>query len=151
MKEDPSATVARKMGVRAGARAHFAHAPPEVLRGMGLPELDVSGELDGEFDYLHLFVTTQDAMRRAFPELKEHLRRDGMMWVSWPKRGRLGTDLNMRSVIRIGYGFGLVESVCLRVDAVWAGLKFTRPKPGKTYRNSYGTLPDAGDPQGSGS
>lgn len=151
MRETPNTTVAQKMGVRAGARAHFTDAPSETLVGMELPELDVPGQLDGEFDYLHLFATTQDAMRRAFPELKEHLRRGGMLWVSWPKKGKLGTDLNMRSVIRIGYGFGLVESVCLRVDAVWAGLKFTRPKPGKTYRNSYGTLPDAGDSRSSGS
>ena len=47
----------------------------------------------------------------------------------------------MRSVIAIGYGLGMVESTCLRVDDTWAALKFTHPKPGKVYRNSYGTLP----------
>lgn len=63
-----------------------------------------------------------------------------MLWVSWPKGGRLGTDLDMKKVIGIGYDLGMVESICLRVDEVWAGLKFTCPKPGKVYRNSYGTL-----------
>lgn len=139
--DSPMRTVAQKMGIRAGTRAHFVDAPPPVLHGMGLPHLQVATELAGEFDYLHLFVTAQDDMRRFFPSLRDHVVQGGMLWVSWPKGGRLGTDLNMRSVIRIGYGFGLVESVCLRVDEVWAGLKFTRPKPGKTYRNSYGTLP----------
>ncbi|MBB5996990.1 hypothetical protein [Streptomonospora salina] len=143
MSETPSTAAARKMRVRAGSRAHFVDAPPATLAGMALPELRVEQELDGEFDYLHLFATTQDAMAHTFPVLRDHLRHDGMLWVSWPKGGKLGTDLNMKSVIRIGYGFGLVESVCLRVDELWAGLKFTRPKPGKTYRNSYGTLPDA--------
>ncbi|USY22641.1 hypothetical protein NE857_14135 [Nocardiopsis exhalans] len=47
----------------------------------------------------------------------------------------------MKRVIAIGYDLGMVESICLRVDAIWAGLKFTHPKPGKIYRNSYGTLP----------
>ena len=37
----------------------------------------------------------------------------------------------------------MVESTSLRVDDTWSALKFTHPKPGKTYRNSYGTLPES--------
>lgn len=29
----------------------------------------------------------------------------------------------------------------MSVDATWSALKLTHPKPGKTYRNSYGRLP----------
>ncbi len=47
----------------------------------------------------------------------------------------------MPTVIEIGYDCGLVESTCLRIDDTWTGLRFTRPKPGKVYANSYGTLP----------
>lgn len=129
------------MGVAPGSRAHFVDAPADATTAMQLPELDLADELTGEFDYLHLFATTQDDLRRDFPELSDHLRQGGMLWVSWPKGGRLGTDLTIRSVIRIGYSHGLVESTCLRVDDTWSGLKFTHPKPGKTYRNSYGVLP----------
>jgi hypothetical protein len=46
----------------------------------------------------------------------------------------------MKSVIRIGYDHGLVESKGIRVDETWAALKFTHPKTGKVYRNSYGKL-----------
>lgn len=35
----------------------------------------------------------------------------------------------------------MVESTCLRVHDTWPALKFIHPKAGKTYRNSYGTLP----------
>lgn len=142
MNKIPNKTVARKMGVRAESRAHFVNAPQEVLLSMELPELSNEEELVGDFDYMHLFVTTQSSMQETFPKLTKHLARRGMLWVSWPKGGRLGTDLNMKSVIRIGYDFGLVESICLRVDDLWAGIKFTHPKPGRTYHNSYGTLPD---------
>lgn len=69
------------------------------------------------------------------------MRTGGMLWVSWPKGGRFGTDLTMKQVIAIGYDLNMVESICLRIDEAWAGLKFTRPKPGKIYVNSYGTLP----------
>ena len=63
-----------------------------------------------------------------------------MMWVSWPKGGKSGTDLNIQTVIKIGYDFGLVESTCLSINEIWSGLKFTHPKKGKVYNNSYGKL-----------
>lgn len=134
--------MAQKMGVKAGVRAHILGAPADCVAAMELPDLDLTDELAGEFDYLHLFVTRRRQMRDDFSSLKEHLRPGGMLWVSWPKNGRLGADLTMKSVIAIGYDLNMVESICLRIDDTWAGLKFTRPKPGKLYNNSYGTLPD---------
>lgn len=134
--------VAEKMGVKPGSRAHFVDAPATALSAIDLPDLDVVDKLTGTFDYLHYFAITQHDMRATFPTLTPHLRAGGMLWLSWPKGGRLGSDLGLPKVIEIGYGFGLVESTCLRINDVWAGLKFTHPKKGKTYRNSHGTLPE---------
>lgn len=133
--------VAQKMGIKPGARAHLRDAPPAAVAAMGLPNLDLAETLTGEFDYLHLFVVRQDRMRAQFGGLRDRLSPGGMLWVSWPKGGKLGTDLTIKSVIAIGYDQNMVESTCLRIDETWAGLKFTHPKPGKTYTNSYGTLP----------
>lgn len=135
-------TVAEKMGIKAGARAFFQDAPAAVLAAMQLPELTVSRSLRGDFDYLHLFVTSQAGMERAFPRLARHLAPAGMLWVSWPKAGQLDTDLALPTVIGIGYRHGLVESTTLSVDATWSAIKFTHPKPGKQYRNTYGLLRD---------
>ncbi len=93
-----------------------------------------------EIDYIHLFVKTQTEYIDNFPKLKPFLKRDGMLWLSWPKGGKLGTDLNIKSVIKLGYDFGLVESTCLSINDIWSGLKFTHPKKGKVYNNSYGKL-----------
>jgi hypothetical protein len=64
-----------------------------------------------------------------------------MLWISWPKNRQLGTDLTLPTVIQIGYGHGLVESKCLSVNSTWSALKFTHPREGKAYNNSYGRLP----------
>jgi len=64
-----------------------------------------------------------------------------MLWVSWPKARKLGTDLSLPTVIKLGYSNGLVESTCLSVDDTWSALKFTHPKKGKNYHNSHGALP----------
>jgi hypothetical protein len=104
------------------------------------PELDVSSELAGEFGYLHLFAKSQRELEEAFCRLKPRLVPRGALWVSWPKGGQLGTDLNLHEVIRIGYACGLVESICLSIDLTWSALRFTHPKPGKTYNNSHAEL-----------
>lgn len=136
-------SVSQKMGLKDGMRAFFLNAPVSALGAMKLPELNASQTLRGEFDYLHLFTTSQAEMDKAFPKLIRHLKQTGTLWVSWPKAKQLGTDLSLPHVIRIGYSHGLVESIALSVDTTWSGLKFTRPKPGKTYHNSYGRLPES--------
>ena len=138
-----SRSVSQKMGIKPGTRALFVNAPESALKVMMLPSLEVSATLDGDFDYIHFFAVTQTEMDDMFPKLKAHLRATGMLWVSWPKSRKLGTDLTLPHVIRIGYSHGLVESTCLRVDDTWAALKFTHPKKGRVYNNRYGTLPRA--------
>ena len=136
-------SVATKMGIREGCRAFFDNAPPSVLRAIDLPDLDVSDDLRGEFDYVHSFCVTQAEMTERFPKLKRHLKPTGVLWLSWPKGRKLDSDLSLPKVIEIGYSYGLVESTALRVDDTWSGLKFTHPKKGKVYNNKYGKLPDA--------
>ncbi|WP_077921446.1 hypothetical protein [Spirosoma sp. 209] len=133
-------SIAAKMGIRPGGRALFIDAPAETISGLELPLLDVSTTPDGLFDYIFLFITSQQQMHAQFAALKEHLNIGGMLWVSWPKGRQLGTDLTLPKVIEIGYTYGLVESKSLSLDPVWSALKFTHPIPGKTYANSFGKL-----------
>ena len=128
------------MGVKENSKAYFVNSDEEAIENLDLPNLDISKKLDNEFDYIHLFVKTQSEILEHFPKLKENLITNGMLWVSWPKGGKFGTDLNIKIVIKLGYEFGLVESTCLSVNNTWSGLKFTHPKKGKIYNNSYGKL-----------
>lgn len=133
--------VSEKMGIQAGTRAHIIGATPEALEALSLPPVDLTEELQGLYSYLHLFVTRADDMEAHFPTLRDHLSTAGMLWISWPKAKQLGTDLSLPEVIRIGYRHGLVESKTLAVDATWSAVKFTHPRPGQHYNNSFGTLP----------
>lgn len=134
--------VSEKMGISAGARVLLVDAPAAAVSAIELPQV-VTETVPAQhaFDHIIFFVKTQAAMDQRFADLKQHLAGGGKLWVAWPKAGKLGTDLNIKEVIRIGYNHGLVESVNLRIDDVWTALKFTHPKPGKMYNNSYGTLP----------
>ena len=132
--------VSKKMGIKEGMRTIFINAPAEAIEAIDSPSLDIALKLTGTFDYIHLFSKSQKALKKHFPKIKTYLKPGGMLWVSWPKNGQLETDLSLPKIINIVYGFGLVESTALSVDATWSALKFTHPKKGKIYNNSHGTL-----------
>lgn len=133
-------TVAEKMGIKKDSRAILVNAPAEAIKAIDLPSLDIASKLTGDFDYIHLFAKSQAEFKKSFLKLKAHLKPTGMLWVSWPKNRQLETDLSLTKIIKIGYGFGFVESTCLSVDSTWSALKFTHPKKGKIYNNSHGKL-----------
>lgn len=132
--------VSAKMGVKPGIRAILINAPTEAIRAIELPALELEPTLQGDFDYIHLFTTTQAELYEQLPTLKNTLKQTGALWISWPKGGQRGTDLTLPKVIEIGYEHGLVESKSLSVNGTWSALKFTHPKEGKIYNNSYGDL-----------
>ena len=132
--------LARKLGVEAGMRALFVDAPAEAVEAIAPPKLDAASPAGDRLEYIHLFTKSRTELEETLPGLRDRLDETGMLWVSWPKGRRLDTDLTLPEVIRIGYDHGLVESKCVSVDATWSALKFTFPKPGKVYRNSYGEL-----------
>ena len=133
-------TVSDKLGVKEGMSAYF-HNPPDLFNEIvGLPSIEIRSGLKGEFDYIHTFAGTQKELHDQFAKLKTHLKTSGMLWVSWPKSGQNGTDLNIKKVIEIGYDHGLVESKAISINSIWSALKFTHPIPGKVYNNSYGKL-----------
>ena len=132
--------LSKKIGIQEGMRIIFINAPADAIKAVDPPSLDVASKLNGCYDYIHLFTKSQTELENIFSKLKDHLKQNGMLWVSWPKHGQLGTNLTLAKIINIGYGFGLVESKCLSIDTTWSGLKFTNPKKGKVYHNSYGHL-----------
>ena len=129
----------RKLGTKAEARSIVIEAPAEVRKAVSPP--GSAKRLAGTFDYIHVFVRDQKGLKSGLVRLKPRLRKGGTLWVSWPKGGGQGTDLSLPKVIEIGYRKGLVESKAISIDAVWSALKFTFPKEGKVYNNSFGKLP----------
>lgn len=129
--------LAEKLGIKPGIRAVFLNLPP-TLSGLDLEDLQ-QGQ-DGEADLVLSFVESQGELDAHFDTWKTQVAANGRLWICWPKGGRGGSDLNIKNVIRIGYAHGMVESNAISIDAGWSALKFTHPKAGKVYHNSYGVL-----------
>ncbi|MBK5280310.1 MAG: DUF3052 domain-containing protein [Bacteroidia bacterium] len=78
-----------------------------------------------EVDFIHLFVKNKREFEKGFIKLKKCLRKEGMFWVSWPKKAsRVPTDLDENIIREFGLINGLVDVKVCAVDEVWSGLKF---------------------------
>jgi hypothetical protein len=117
--------LARKLGIREGARVLVLGALPGFVLE-GLPAgTDVRTRATGRFDVVLLFSTRRSEVARRFAGLARSLRPDGRLWVCWPKRASgVPTDLTFRDVEGIGLGGGLVDNKSASIDRVFQGVQF---------------------------
>lgn len=97
--------LADKPGIKAGQLLLFIGAPPVYVEALGpLPE--GTGMIIGareRQDFSQLFAKDEAHLRLAIPTLRDALVRNGMLWVSWPKKSSGGaTDLTENLVREIG-------------------------------------------------
>lgn len=114
----------KKMGIKQGMRGIFISAPKDVLKLFKSAPIDIREKLAGDFDYIHLFSKSKKELKIDFPHVQKFLKANGIFWVSWPKSGKLGTDLNENKVREIGLAIGLVDDKVAAIDDIWSGLKF---------------------------
>lgn len=115
-----------KLGMKAGQRTAVLGAPEGYSATLGpLPAgLGVSRTLRGSFDFLHQFVSRRADLECRLPKLKAALAKDGMLWISWPKKASgVSCDFTEDDVRALALAVGLVDVKVCSVDAVWSGLK----------------------------
>jgi hypothetical protein len=57
--------------------------------------------------------------------IKKHLKKDGMIWISWPKRNSgKETDMNRERIREIILKEGLADIKVCSLDEIWSALKF---------------------------
>lgn len=116
----------KKLGIKPGDRAWFSGAPSgyaDALEQAG--EFEVAKKPGKDLDFLHFFTASRAELNREAPKLRESLKPNGMLWISWPKKSSgVATDLDENIVREIGLKAGLVDVKVCAVDETWSGLKF---------------------------
>lgn len=121
--------LAQKLGIKKGSVLGFSNAPDDYDRIMGkLPDgASVAGGLEGRLDFIQLFATERASLETELPKFEARLKRDGVIWVSWPKvSSRRRTDLSDRVVREVGLKNGFVDVKVCAIDDSWSALKFVR-------------------------
>lgn len=118
----------KKLGIKPGFYVILQNEPAVYLDWLSpLPEgvTIIRKSSKDDVDFVHLFVLKRKDFEKDFKVFKKNLRKDGMMWISWPKKSsRVPTDLDENIIREFGLANGLVDVKVCAVDEVWSGLKF---------------------------
>jgi hypothetical protein len=120
-----------RLGYKPGMVGAFIALPPELE---ALAESVVFAEVvrlsswkpkgKARFDLIHAFTVSHAEVAAGLPLLQAALKRDGMIWVSWPKKAaKVATDVAEDVVRAEALRLDLVDVKVAAVDAVWSGLK----------------------------
>jgi hypothetical protein len=119
----------KKLGIKPGFTIFIHHAPSAFLKSILLPEnVIVLNKLSGECDLIHLFSEKSADTFAFILRSRKHLKSNGMIWVSWPKKSSgVKTDLTEDVIRKFALENGLVDFKVCAVDDVWSGLKLVIP------------------------
>ena len=130
--------LAKKLGIKEGARVVLANAPKGFGSELGdLPPSVCFVTRSGKpVDIVLLFAKSESSLKKDFVKMAKSLSPSGMLWVAWPKKSSgVPTDLSFNHVQRVGLEAGLVDVKICAVNDVWSGLKFVyrlKDRPGRS-------------------
>lgn len=118
--------LAKKLGIKEGSTVLLIGEPDGYFALLDpLPSHVVfKRHVSQGVDLVHLFVTHQDKLKKVLTNLREKLRADGAVWVSWPKKSaKVATDITEDSIREIALPLGFVDIKVCAVSEIWSGLK----------------------------
>jgi len=118
--------LAKKLGIEPGTVVHSIGAPTHYRSLLEpLPEgVTFAPRRTGRVDLIHLFVTSRARLAHNLPAIRNTMRPDAAVWVSWPKRASgVATDVTETVVRELALPLGLVDVKVCAVDEVWSGLR----------------------------
>jgi len=118
--------LARKLGIKPGARLFVSNAPRHYRALLApLPDGVVfQRRLSDTTDVAHVFASRRTDLSRTLRACRARLRADAVFWVSWPKRASgVATDVTESVIRELALPLGLVDVKVCAIDGVWSGLK----------------------------
>ena len=124
--------LAQKLGFKDGSRVLFIDLPPSLsalatsrdFAEAGRFRADELEQAEGPYVAIHLFTAARAVLEQVVQRLITLIARDGMIWVSWPKKAsKVATDITEDVIRAVVLPLGLVDVKVCAVDEVWSGLK----------------------------
>lgn len=74
--------------------------------------------------FIHMFTDSRAYLEDMLPTALKAMDRNGMIWVSWPKKAsKVPTDVVEDTIRALCLPLGLVDVKVCAVDEIWSGLK----------------------------
>ena len=123
-------SLVEKLGIKPNARAAVINPPVNYFEELGpLPDnVLFDKKFTDKYDFIHCFTKDIAEFVQQLPRAKKHLKKDGMIWISWPKKASaMFTDLDENVIRETALNAGLVDVKVCAVDEIWSGLKLVIP------------------------
>jgi len=121
--------LAKKLGFKPGSTVALVSAPEFMAQvvaeaGAAAKAAATAKGVKGPVAAVHFFATEQNVLKAGLPVLMKAITRDGMIWISWPKKAaKVPTDITEDTIRKHALPLGLVDVKVCAVDEVWSGLK----------------------------
>ena len=131
--EIASPPLARKLKLTSGLRAAVVGAPAGYLDQLGpVDGVGVSDVLDGEFDWIQVFVRTSAELATLVKALTAAIAPDGRIWISYPKgSSKIQTDLTRDKGWQPLDGSDLMWLSLVSIDETWSAFGLRPYKQGE--------------------
>ncbi len=117
--------LAQKLGFKPGHTVYLENAPANYAELVTPLPANISFATTASgVNLIHLFSSSAVELSESLPRFLAAIRRDGMIWVLWPKRAsKMPTDITEDVIREIALPLGLVDVKVCAVYDVWSGLK----------------------------
>ncbi len=118
--------LAKKLGITGGTRVLPINSPADYTALLEpLPDgVSFVTRMSRTVDVVHLFATRRTDLAQRLATLRDALRPDAMVWVSWPKKSaKVPTDITEDIIRAVALPMGFVDVKVCAVTDVWSGLK----------------------------
>ncbi len=114
-----------KLGLKHGSSAVFLYAPLSYIEALGeLDDIEIYPTVRQDHDFVHLFVKDKKVFEELLPQVKNAIKDNGSIWISWPKKtSKVETDMTENTIRDICLPMGLVDVKVAAIDDMWSGLK----------------------------
>lgn len=132
--------LARKMKLKAGARAAVINAPVGYLKELApLPAgVELSTKPQGKFDWIQVFVRNSGELKRLVPKLIKALGEESVLWISFPKgTSGIQTDLTRDKGWDALKGVDLKWVTLISVNDTWSAFCLRPYKPGEPKQPAW--------------
>lgn len=121
--------LAKKLGIKAGFNIKLVNAPENYFNLFtDLPDNLIFTDDSIKKDFIHFFTKQEDEFINNLPLLKDQIKANGIIWVSWPKKAsKIVTDITENTIRNYAIQIGLVDIKVCAVDEIWSGLKLVIP------------------------
>jgi hypothetical protein len=116
----------KKLGFKERSVVLLLDAPKDYKQFLGPVSAGVRFVLQAsrDVDIAHVFVTRRNALQKYLAKLREMLKPEASVWVSWPKKAaKVPTDITEDTIRELALPLGFVDIKVCAVTDVWSGLK----------------------------